>query len=346
MRTTSVSVLVFLAIGLRLGFSPLAAAGDKPSTNVDDARVAARAHFDKGLAATNAQRFGQAAEEFQKAYDLWPDFKVLYNIGRVRVALGQPVEAVDAYEAYLAQGGDAITTERKEEVRREIDEQRPRIGTIAVHASVDGAEVRIDGRLVGHSPLPTAVRVAAGKHAIEALLPGQPAQLREVDVPGAATMAVELEFAPKVELVAPVASTTGVGASPVVADVPRDPAHGRRALGYVVSGAGLVAVVAGTALAFGGLFADNDARANALAATTASPVTMSDLTKYDQARQSHDDARTRNELGWTMVGIGGTAFVAGAALVIVSSRVPSPFGHEVAARIVPQPTGLALQGTW
>jgi tetratricopeptide (TPR) repeat protein len=339
LRTTGFSVVVFLAIGLRLGFSPPAVASDKPSTDVDDARVAARAHFDKGLAATSAQRFGEAAEEFQRAYDLWPDFKVLYNIGRVRVALGQPVEAVDAYRAYLAQGGDQIATERKDEVRREIDEQRPRIATIAIRTSVDGAEVRIDGRLVGHSPLPTPVRVGAGKHTIEALLPGLPAQLRDVDAPGAETTQVALEFPPKVHLAAAVAW-------PVVASSPRDPSHGRRVLGYVVAGAGLVAVAAGTALAFSGLYADNDARANAVAATTASPVTMSDLTKYDQARQAHDDARTRNELGWTMVGIGGAAFVAGAALVVVSSRVSSPTGHEVAARIVPQPTGLSLQGTW
>ena len=338
MRTTNVSIVVFLAIGLRLGCSPLAAAGDAPSTNVDDARAAAHAHFDKGLAATNAQHFAEAAEEFQAAYDRWPDFKVLYNIGRVRVALGQPVEAVDAYEAYLAQGGDAIPTERKDEVRREIDEQRPRIATVTVLASVDGAEVRIDGRLVGHAPLPMPVRVVAGKHAIEALLPGRPAQLQDVDVPGAATMEVELTFPPKVELVAPATSTVAAGALPVGADVPRDPSHGRRTLGYVVSGAGLVAVVAGTALAFDGLFADNDARANALAAT--------DLTRYDQARLAHDDARTRNELGWTMVGIGGAAFVAGAALVIVSSRAPARSGPEVNAQIVPQPAGLALQGTW
>jgi hypothetical protein len=338
LRLTGVSILVFLAVGSRLGFSPPAAADAPPSANADDARAAAHAHFDKGLAATNAQRFGEAAEEFQKAYDLWPDFKVLYNIGRVRVALGQSVEVVDAFEAYLAQGGDELTPERKDEVRREIDEQRARIATITVLASADGADVRIDGRLVGRSPLAKPVRVAAGKHAIEALLPGQPAQLQDVDVPGAATMEVVFKFPPKVELAAPVASTVAAGALLVPVDGPRDPGRGRRLLGYVVSGAGLVAVVIGTALAFDGVFADNDARANALAAT--------DSTRYDQARLAHDDARTRNELGWTMVGIGGAAFVAGAALVIVSSRAPARSAPEVSAQIVPQPAGLTLQGTW
>jgi hypothetical protein len=166
-----------------------------------------------------------------------------------------------------------------------------------------------------------------------------------VNAPGAATMEVVFKFPPKVELVAPVASTVAA-ASPVLVDAPRDASRGRRALGYVVSGAGLVAVVVGTALAFDGLFADNDARANAVAATTPSPPAMPDQMKYGQALLAHDDAKTRNELGWTMVGIGGAAFVAGAALVIVSSRAPARSGSEVTAQIVPQPAGLTLQGTW
>ena len=82
------------------------------------------------------------------------------------------------------------------------------------------------------------------------------------------------------------------------------------------------------------------------AAVRANAVAATDLTTYGQARLAHDDAKTRNELGWTMVGVGGVAFVAGAALVIVSSRAPARSGSEVSAQIVPQPAGLTLQGTW
>ncbi len=123
-------------------------------------------------------------------------------------------------------------------------------------------------------------------------------------MPGAATVEVVFKFPPRVELVAPVAST--VGAAPLVlVDAPRDPSRGPASVG--LRGRGRRAGRRGRryALAFDGMFAANDARANALAATTASPPAMSDLTKYEQASRAHDDAKTRNELGWTMVGIGG-----------------------------------------
>jgi tetratricopeptide (TPR) repeat protein len=332
-------LLLVLGAGLRWGSPPAARADETPSARADDAKAAAHEHFDKALAATNAQRFGEAAAEFQKAYELWPDFKVLYNLGRVRVALGQPVEVVDAFEAYLTEGGDAIPTERKEEVRREIEDQRAHIATITVQVSADGADVRLDGRLVGHSPLPGPVRVAAGRHAIEALLPERPAQLQDVDVPGASTMEVVFKFPPKVELGAPVESR--VPAAPVVVDAPR-----KRTIGYVVGGIGLGTVIGGAALAFEGVFAANDARARLVAAATPLPPGIPDAAKYDEAKRAYDDAKTRNQLGWAIAGIGGAAVIGGAALVIVSSGGASRSGHDGGVGVVAQPGGLAFRGTW
>ena len=49
-----------------------------------------------------------ALAELSRAYELVPRHEVLYNIGRVEVQLGHPVEAARAYERYLAEGGDAV----------------------------------------------------------------------------------------------------------------------------------------------------------------------------------------------------------------------------------------------
>src|ERR1035438_9412102 len=158
MLVSSLSLLIaFAAPGGRFA---LAAEGDP--------KGAAREHFQKGLAAFADQRFAEAAEEFDEAYRLSPAFKLLYNIGLVDVALGRSVDAVDAFDRYLKQGASAIPADRRREVSEEIEKQLARIGTVSIRTFPEGAEIRIDGALIGRTPLPKSVRVNAGRHTVEA----------------------------------------------------------------------------------------------------------------------------------------------------------------------------------
>src|SRR5262245_8814518 len=88
-----------------------------------DAKAAARARFEKGVAAFDERRFAEAAQEFEAAYKLSPAFVVLYNIGQVNVVLGRAVEAADAFDRYLKQGASAVSAERRREVEAEIEKQ-------------------------------------------------------------------------------------------------------------------------------------------------------------------------------------------------------------------------------
>src|SRR5687767_10067084 len=110
----------------------------RPAAAQSDARAAARAHFERGVAAFNARRFGEAGEEFATAYKLSPAFPVLYNIGQVNVALGRPVEAVEAFERYLREG-TTVAAERRREVEGEIAKQLERIGEVTVRTIPEGA---------------------------------------------------------------------------------------------------------------------------------------------------------------------------------------------------------------
>jgi tetratricopeptide (TPR) repeat protein len=342
-RVVSVGVFVgvfvdiFVGVGLPSGFSP--------SARADEARDAAHEHFDRALAASNAQRFGEAAEEFQKAYELWPDYKVLYNIGRVRIALGQPVEVVDAFEAYLTKGGAEITDERRDEVRKEIEAQQSRIATLTVETSAEGADLRLDGRLVGHSPLPGPLRVAAGKHTLEALLPDRPTQVRELDLAGGAATEVTLNLPPRPALAAPVPASTRVPATSLLG-APSEAARKRRTMGYVVGGVGVVALLAGAAVAVESALAANDAKARLVAAATPSPPGTPDVAQYDAAKHTYDDAKTRNQLGWTLGGLGVAALVGGATMVFVSSGAPAGPAPGVSADVVVHAGGLAVRGRW
>jgi hypothetical protein len=116
-------------------FAPLllcAQLGPSPAWAQADPKAAAHQRYERGLAAFDDERFQDAADEFEAAYRISPAFAVLYNIGRVDVALGRSVEAVRAFEMYLAQGGASIDTSRRQEVLAAIDKQRTRIGTVTV----------------------------------------------------------------------------------------------------------------------------------------------------------------------------------------------------------------------
>ncbi len=157
-----------------------------------DNKALAREHFDKGVAAFADRRFAEAAEEFDAAYRISPAFVVLYNIGEVNVALGRSVEAVDAFDQYLKQGASAVSAARRQEVTAEIEKQRARIGTIAVRTFPEGAELRVDGALIGKTPLPRPLRVNAGHHALQAVLAGHAPQVRDIDVVGRSELGIEL----------------------------------------------------------------------------------------------------------------------------------------------------------
>src|SRR6185369_15715263 len=163
-----------------------------PAHAQPDRKAAAREAFDRGVEAFKDKRFGEAADEFDAAYKLSPAFQVLYNIGQVSVALGRSVEAVDAFEGYLKQGGSAIPPARQREVQREIAKQLARVGSVAIRTVPEGAEVRVDGRLLDKTPLQQPVRLTAGKHTIEALLAGHAPQIRDVDVTGRNELTVAL----------------------------------------------------------------------------------------------------------------------------------------------------------
>ncbi len=309
--------MLLSCVGAALALPRAAKAQEPGAPAAEDPKVAAHAHFDKGLAASNDQRFGEAAVEFQKAYELWPDFRVLYNIGKVRVALGRFAEAVDAFEAYLEKGGDALPPERKQEVRDAIAAQQAHVAIVTVHVSPDGAEIRVDGKLVGLSPLAAPVRVTEGKHTVEAMLPNRPVQLRELELPGASTVDVVLDFPVAATLVAPAPAPSAAVLvdKPPVGEAPRH----SRAVGYGVAATGLVATVVGSILAYQGATDANAARARLVDAAMPAPPASPDVTKYDAAKRSFDDAKTRNQLGWALVGFGAAALVAGGALALVWS---------------------------
>jgi tetratricopeptide (TPR) repeat protein len=314
----------------RAGLLLLALVGALVAPGRAGAATDARVHFDRALAASNEQRFTDALDEFEAAYAAEPDFRVLYNIGRVSIVLGKHVRALDALEQYLREGGANLPEDRRAEVSQLISDERLKVATLVVETTA-GADVRVDGRLAGTGPL----RVLAGSHTLEALVAGRPPLLREVELVGGTSTTIALIHPPA----APAPAALGPEARREDAAEQQTAARARTA-GYTVGAVGLVAMAAGAVLAFQGMFAADDARARLVEAAMPAPPATPDFEKYDAAKIDYDDARTRNRIGWTIVGVGAVAAVAGTALVIA-------FGHKRSGvTAVANTHGFGLGATW
>jgi hypothetical protein len=127
----------------------------------------ARHHFQQGLEQARSGDLVAALHEFESAYSARPHFAVLYNIGQAHATLGRPVEAVTAFERYLVEGGEQISTARRAEIEQLIAKNRKRIGQLhIVTAAPEETKIWVDGKELPGASLAEPVALAAGTHDI------------------------------------------------------------------------------------------------------------------------------------------------------------------------------------
>jgi tetratricopeptide (TPR) repeat protein len=80
-------------------------------------------HYQAALQLYKKENFDQALAEFQKAYDLDPLPRLLYNIGQLHRKLGHNRLAIDAYELYLKTDPD-LSPKQREELQHVVNELR------------------------------------------------------------------------------------------------------------------------------------------------------------------------------------------------------------------------------
>lgn len=127
----------------------------------------ARRRFDRGVRLYSEGDFTLALIEFERAYELVANYRVLYNIGQVGIQLRQYARARQALEQYLAEGQGEIDEVRLAEVNADVDMLKSRTAKLTVTVNVAKARVFLDGKLLGVTPVPPQILVDAGGHSIE-----------------------------------------------------------------------------------------------------------------------------------------------------------------------------------
>ena len=149
---------------------PAAGASAQPPSEA--AIKEARDHYEAGLALYSDGEFQRAAIEFDRAYELVPNYRALYNIGQVRIQLHNYARAMKALQAYLKEGGDKISADRKKSVADDLEMLSTRTALLTVETNEEGAEIIVDGEVAGTAPLPEPLLLDTGDHRIGARKPG------------------------------------------------------------------------------------------------------------------------------------------------------------------------------
>ncbi|HEU4579965.1 MAG TPA: PEGA domain-containing protein [Polyangiaceae bacterium] len=158
----------------------------------------AKQRFDRGLDLYTEGEYPLALIEFRRAYELVPNYRVLYNIGQVSIQLGQYANARRALEEYVQKGGEAIPADRRAAVSKDLSMLEQRTAFVEITANVPGSDVLVDDVAIGKTPLGGALLVDAGIHRVIVRHPGYLQRNDQVTLAGGdrQSLALTLELEP------------------------------------------------------------------------------------------------------------------------------------------------------
>ncbi len=342
---------LILAAALVASQAPAWAAPTAAPAPGQDAVTEARARFNRGVALYRQANFDAALVEFRRAYELAPNFRILFNIGQASYELHKYAVAQRAFEQYLAEGGAHLDARRKAEVDAELQKLRVLVGHVAIVVSAPGAEVFVDDVLVGTAPLAGPVTVDIGTRRISASLAGYSQAARVIEVGAAESVRVPLDLAP-IAVAAPPASSTPAPETTVVPPLASGPPSSSQ------PGAAIPAPVrpAGpkhpplplwVGWSSAGVLAAGSAVMGVLALGASSDLRNEKDSSRATARSLNDASSRTHAYALATDVLAGAAFVAGGLTLywtLTTDGTPDQQKPSVQMRLAPN--GAALSGTF
>lgn len=138
----------------------------RPQKQVTKERREAQTLVKQGVRKLREGDYVSALDLFSRAYALFPSHKIQFNLAQTYSELGRHLDAIGAYEAFLA----GLARDTPEAVRRlaqgRIKELFDRIALVTLRCEEPEAAVTVDGQAMGRTPLGAPLRLMPGPHSV------------------------------------------------------------------------------------------------------------------------------------------------------------------------------------
>jgi hypothetical protein len=156
------------------------APGSKKGDEPPPAQVKkARDLWYRGVDAFRNGDYDAARLAFAECYQLMPKSDVLRNLSISEIQSGHYVSAARHLSLLLAAPGELQGNVREEATHR-LAQAEAEIGQLSISVDVTGAEIGVDGAVIGRSPLEGNWYIEPGQHEITVSKPGYPVESRQV----------------------------------------------------------------------------------------------------------------------------------------------------------------------
>jgi len=148
-----------------------------------------------GDKAMHAKDYDGALKHFQAANQAAPSARAAMGVADALYQLGRAGEAYEAYTAVQNTYGTKIGVAERVAVIKRLKELSATTGWLSIRVGESGAQVDVDGKSFGVSPVPALVRVATGPHDVKVTKDGFAAFTGHADVAADGTAVVEVKLA-------------------------------------------------------------------------------------------------------------------------------------------------------
>ena len=157
-----------------------------------EAKEEAATHFTKGIDFYKEGNYSAALAEFRAAYKAVPSYEVLFNIGLCERRLFKYGDSVKTFNQYLSDGGAAVPKERRDAVKKELDQIKALVAEVSFKVEGAPAEVYVDGDKLGKTPIAELLLLGPGKHTFRAEREGEEPDEKTLELVSATKLEVAL----------------------------------------------------------------------------------------------------------------------------------------------------------
>ncbi|MBI4954779.1 MAG: PEGA domain-containing protein [Myxococcales bacterium] len=186
-----------------LALLPRAVRADDPPPAGEPALASASAAsraaelFAEAKRAIDEGRKEEARKLLAEAFGLQKSWDIAANLGSLEIELGAHADAAAHVSFALGAFPVSGSVEKRNKLAEWLEQAKAKIGTVRLGATVEGAELTVDGKGVGRAPLAEAVFVMPGAHVFGASHPQYEGGREERTLEAGSEMEIQLTLVPK-----------------------------------------------------------------------------------------------------------------------------------------------------